>query len=224
MERYAIITAGGIGSRMESELPKQFMEIEGKPILRRTMELFLSLPFKVNIIVVINGDYKEYWKEYCRNHDFIFPSILTAGGLTRFHSVKKGVGYLPEGAIVAVHDGVRPFVSKELILSLYEKCEKEGAVIPVIRAIDSMREVVEGGTKVVDRDNYLMIQTPQVFRSDILIKSYKQAYNPSFTDDASVVERAGYRLTFCDGEKRNIKITTADDIKFAKAVISLGGL
>lgn len=218
-ERYVIITAGGRGKRMGGDYPKQLLDLGGEPILRRTIELFLDLPFKVNIIIVINHEIKELWKQYCLKHDFLFKHILVSGGITRFHSVKKGMKYLTPGSIVAVHDGVRPLVSKEMIISLFEQAEEHQAVIPVTQVAESMREKREDGSiQVVDRERFMMVQTPQVFKSDILIDSYKQAYSPLFTDDASVVENKGYELYFCNGSRLNIKITTPEDLLFVRSV------
>ncbi len=221
-ERYVIIMAGGSGKRMGCQLPKQMIELNGKPILRHTVELFLNLPFKVEIIIVINPEIRELWKEYCYNSGFKFRYILTTGGITRFHSVKKGLKFVSPGSVVAIHDGVRPIVNRELLISLYEKASENVAVIPVTEVFDSMRVKKDGGkTESVDREKFLIVQTPQVFHSDVLIESYTQAYSTLFTDDASVVESKGYPLTFCDGSRSNIKITTQDDLRFALTL--LGG-
>lgn len=219
-EKFVIITAGGVGKRMDSELPKQLLEIGGKPILRWTIEHFLSLPFEVKVIVVMNKEYVDFWKEYCLKTNFVFPHILAKGGLTRFHSVKEGIKYVKKESLVAVHDGVRPFVSNELITSLYEVAKKEGAAIPFMKMTDSMRVLDENGIlKRVDRDKYVSIQTPQIFKGEVLINSYRQAFDTSFTDDASVVEKAGYPLSFVKGERENIKITVPSDIPLAEAIL-----
>ena len=221
--RYVIITAGGSGTRMGAAVPKQMLEIEGKPILRYTIEKFLSLPFEVKMILVMNKDAKESWKEYCRQSDFRFNHILVDGGITRFHSVKNGLKYVPSGAVVAVHDGVRPFISKAKLEEIYNLAEENGATIPCMKSIESMRMVDENGSYVyVDRDKYYSIQTPQIFKSDILLKSYEQPFSVEFTDDASVVEKSGFPLHFCEGTRYNIKITTPEDMGMAKAIISLG--
>lgn len=221
--RYAIITAGGSGTRMGAAVPKQMLEIEGKPILRYTVERFLNLPFQVKIILVMNKDAKESWKSYCRESGFSFNHILVDGGITRFHSVKNGLKYVPEGAVVAVHDGVRPFISEAKLIEIYNLAEEKGVAIPCMKSVESMRMVDGKGDYVyVDRDKYYSVQTPQIFRSDILLKSYEQAFSTEFTDDASVVEKAGYPLCFCEGTRYNIKITTPEDMTLSRALISLG--
>lgn len=220
LPKYVIITAGGSGKRMGASIPKQMIEIGGKPILRHTVEKFLNLPFDVEIIIVINKDVKDFWKDYCIANNFVFKHILVEGGLTRFHSVKKALKYISHGSVVAVHDGVRPFISQHTLISMFDLAKQNEAVIPVISAVESMREKLpDGSTSIVDRDKYLLVQTPQIFHSDLLIESYKQAYLPEFTDDASVVEKAGGHLTFCDGDRLNIKITTPADLQFAEAVM-----
>ncbi len=221
--RYVIVTAGGSGTRMGSAIPKQMLEIEGKPILRYTIEKFLSLPFDVKIILVMNKDAKESWKDYCRESGFAFNHILVEGGITRFHSVKNGLKYVPKGAVVAVHDGVRPFISKDRLIEIYNMAEEKGAAIPCMKSVESMRMVDDNGEYVyVDRERYYSVQTPQVFKSDMLLDSYESPFSPEFTDDASVVEKAGYPLFFCEGTRYNIKITTPEDMDLARAIISLG--
>lgn len=221
--KYVIITAGGSGTRMGAALPKQMLEIAGKPILRYTIEKFLSLPYEVKVILVMNKDAKELWKDYCRKAEFAFPHILVDGGVTRFHSVRNGLKYVPKGAIVAVHDGVRPFISRGKLEEIYTLAEDMGVVIPCMKSIESMRMVDDQGRYVyVDRDKYYSIQTPQVFKSDILLESYGQPFSPEFTDDASVVEKAGFPLAFCEGTRFNIKITTPEDMDLARAIIDLG--
>lgn len=221
--KYVIITAGGSGTRMGAALPKQMLEIGGKPILRHTIEKFLSLPYEVKVILVMNKDAKELWKDYCRRAEFAFPHILVDGGITRFHSVRNGLKYVPKGAIVAVHDGVRPFISRRKLEEIYGLAEEKGVVIPCMKSIESMRMVDgEGRYIYVDREKYYSIQTPQVFRSDILLESYEQPFSPEFTDDASVVEKAGFPLAFCEGTRFNIKITTPEDMELSKAIIDLG--
>lgn len=221
--RYAIITAGGSGSRMGAAVPKQMLEIEGKPILRYTIERFLSLPFEVKIILVMNKEAKELWKDYCRESEFIFNHILVEGGITRFHSVKNGLKYVPQGAVVAVHDGVRPFLSTDKLVELYSLAQDKGAAIPYMKSIESMRVMTaENRYEYIDRDTIISIQTPQVFQSDILLESYGQPFSTEFTDDASVVEHAGFPLFFSEGTRYNMKITTPEDMVMAKAIITLG--
>lgn len=223
LKKYAIITAGGSGTRMGANVPKQMLEIDGKPILRYTIEKFLSLPFDVKIILVMNKGAKQMWKDYCRTSGFIFPHILVEGGITRFHSVKNGLKYVEKDGVVAIHDGVRPFISKDSLVEIYKLAEERGAAIPCMKSVESMRMLNEAGDYIyVDRDKYFSVQTPQIFKSDLLLESYEQAYSTDFTDDASVVERAGFPLCFCAGNRFNIKITTPEDMDLARAIISLG--
>ena len=210
---------------MGSEVPKQMLDLMGKPVLRRTVELFRNLPFEVGVIISINPSIKDMWMEYCRNNNFVFKCILTTGGLTRFHFVRKAVGYLPDGALVAVHDGVRPLLRVEDVAAMFEEGEKYPAVVPVMPVADSMRKVGEDGTSdIVDRSAYRLVQTPQIFHTEVLKKAYSAAYSPEFTDDASVVEKSGVPLHFCRGSRFNIKLTAPDDMVLAAALIGSGCL
>lgn len=226
---FAIITAGGTGKRMGGDIAKQFLEIGGQPILLRTIEMFRSLPFDVEIILVLPSEYKEYWKKYCVDNNLWFRHTLVTGGLTRFHSVRNALAFVPDGAVVAVHDGVRPFVPEEMLKKLLEYNFKEAGaagVIPVMPSIESMRKKVydnEGytvGADCVNRDDYLFVQTPQVFDSTLLKEVYKQAYSPEFTDDASVVESKGYKVVFSEGSRFNIKITTPEDLRMGEIILN----
>lgn len=220
--RYAIIVAGGTGSRMGGSIAKQFMELEGKPIIVHTIERFLELSKISEIILVLPADYKQEWKDYCFENKFTFRHTLVSGGITRFHSVKNAIKYIEKGGVVAIHDGVRPFVATSFIEELYTIAGKEGAVVPVVAPSDSMRIVEESGSSyITNRDNYVMVQTPQVFRTDILLEAYEQAYSPTFTDDASVVESMGVKIYLAQGKATNIKITKPEDLVLAKALISV---
>jgi len=219
---FAVIVAGGSGARMGSEIPKQFLDLEGKPIILRTVEAFLNLSFPVEVILVLPSAYREMWIDICIGRNLNLQHHLVSGGITRFHSVKNAMKYITQGALVAVHDGVRPFISGEMIESLYHLADQTGAVIPVVRPVDSMRRVSEEGIGTyVKREEYVMIQTPQVFHSDILLKAYEQAYSPIFTDDASVVEGTGTPLTLAEGSPLNIKITRQEDMLMARAILSV---
>ena len=185
-KRFAVIVAAGSGTRMNSKIPKQFIEIAGKPVLRHTVEKFLAMSVPVDIIIVMSEEYKEYWKDYCRCSDFLEKYILPTGGFTRFHSVKNALEYVPDGALVAIHDGVRPFVTPEFLEGLFEEAEKCGAVAPAVPLVESIREVTESGSIPADRSRFLSVQTPQVFHSEILKKAYAQSYDTSFTDDLNI--------------------------------------
>ena len=229
---YIIITAGGVGRRMGGKTAKQFLELEGKPVLLRTIEMFQKAFPKANIIITLPQEYKEYWRNYCFENNLWFKHIVASGGITRFHSVKNALEYVPDGAVVAVHDGVRPFVPVKMLHSLIGfNMEKSGVagVIPVMPSIESMRMRTYGqdgmpdGSKTVNRDEYMFVQTPQVFDSSILKECYKKAYSPTFTDDASVVESSGYKVATQEGSRFNIKLTTPEDLVMAKIFLSIMG-
>lgn len=218
---YAIVVAGGTGSRMGGNIAKQFLEIGGKPVIVHTIEKFLQLNPQPQIILVLPAESKQQWKDYCFKSRFTFRHTLVSGGITRFHSVKNAMKYIKRGGIVAVHDGVRPFVESSFLEELYSLANREGAVIPVVAPSDSMRvKEVGGGSHITNRENYLMVQTPQVFQSDILIDAYQQAYSPTFTDDASVVEGMGVKIYLAQGKATNIKLTNPEDLVLAKALLS----
>lgn len=221
---YVIITAGGVGKRMGAGIAKQFLELDGIPIILHTINFFRSLPFDSEILLVLPSQYKEYWKNYCRENSLWFRHTLVTGGITRFHSVRNALKYVPEDSIVMVHDGVRPFLDAGMVdrlLGFRNSTDPEMAgAIPVIPAVDSMREKVsETVSRIVDRSKYMMVQTPQVFYSSKLKDSYSQAYSPLFTDDASVVESAGYKVMTVEGSRSNIKITAPQDLAIGAAIL-----
>ena len=227
MKYYVVITAGGVGRRMKSGVPKQFLDLDGKPILLRTIELFTTLDLPVEIVLVLPPSHIAMWKEYYNTHNLIFPHTIVAGGITRFHSVRAALEVIPDGAIVAVHDGVRPIVPQELLKELltYPIDERCAGVIPVVPVVESMRKKTldsEGrqtGTHPVTREDYMLVQTPQVFDSTRLKLAYKKPYSPTFTDDATVMESSGYVFDTVEGSKFNLKITTQDDLKFARHLL-----
>ncbi len=227
---YVIITAGGVGRRMGGKTAKQFIELEGKPVLLRTIEMFRGAYPQINIIITLPQEYKEYWRNYCFEHDLWFRHTIVSGGITRFHSVKNALEHVPQGAVVAVHDGVRPFVPKQMLHSLMEfnfRKEQVAGVIPVMPSIESMRirtcgaDGMPNGSRTVNRDEYMFVQTPQVFDSTILKECYAKPYSPSFTDDASVVESCGYKVATAPGSRFNIKLTTPEDLTMARIFLSL---
>lgn len=227
-EKYVIIMAAGSGTRMGAELPKQFLVLDGKPILQHTMEVFLKAIPDIHIITVLPSGYMEYWKTICMERNFIAPQRLVKGGITRFHSVKNALSRVPAGALVAVHDGVRPFVSAELIIRLFEKAASEDGVIPVLPCVDTIKVLSKEGDclkpvqgAVADRSVLYGAQTPQVFFSDTLKAAYGLPFDPAFTDDASVVDKYGKSLSYVIGERLNIKITTKEDLLLAEALMSL---
>jgi len=223
MERkyYAVILAGGHGTRMGNSVPKQFIEINGKPILRHTIEKFIDYQKDISIILILPSDSKEIWKDYCRRTGFLNRYIMATGGITRFHSVQNALKYVEDNSIVAVHDGVRPIIDGDLLGRLFQAAQDSPAVVPVMPVEESLREVDKiAATSVrVDRSRFCTVQTPQVFHSEILKMAYEKAYSPLFTDDASVVEEAGIQVTLVPGKKHNIKITTPEDLKLASLLL-----
>ncbi|WP_321479143.1 2-C-methyl-D-erythritol 4-phosphate cytidylyltransferase [uncultured Bacteroides sp.] len=219
MNKYVIIVAGGKGLRMGMDVPKQFLPLEGKLVLMHTIEAFYKYDVNLNIIVVLPLEQQEYWKEKCSEFNFFIKHQVVDGGEARFYSVKNALCLIPENAYVAVHDGVRPFVSQEVIARCYQEVVAQKAVIPVVDVVDTMRYVNGDVNKTVDRNAYKMVQTPQVFESNILLKAYKQDYVVSFTDDASVVESLGIPVFLTEGNRENIKITTPFDLKIAASLL-----
>ena len=223
MKRYAIIVAGGKGLRMGGELPKQFIPIKGRPVLMRTLDTFHACDESIQIILVLPRDHQDYWRELCALYQFAVPHRIADGGATRFHSVQSGLSLVdaPE-ALVAVHDGVRPFVSHEVISRCYAEAEAHGAVVPVIPVVETVRQLTGEGSVTVDRNAYRLVQTPQTFRATLLRRAYEQPYTDAFTDDASVVEALGEAVTLVDGNRENIKLTTPFDLIVAKALVDSG--
>ena len=210
---------------MGALLPKQFLELEGKPILRITIEKFMEAMPGIRIITVLPEDHIPYWREYCVKENFLCPQRLVKGGFTRFHSVKNALAHVPEGAIVAVHDGVRPLITPGKIRELFQAAEKAPAVIPVLPVTDTLKllEQADGNLasagESIDRSRIYGAQTPQVFQSRDIKAAYTQGYDTLFTDDASVAGRYGIPLTFTEGERYNIKITTPEDLVLARAIM-----
>ena len=227
-KKYVIVMAAGSGTRMGADVPKQFIELNGKAILRMTIETFLSACPDVSVITVLPEAHIAYWKNYCLKNNFTCPQVLVKGGITRFHSVRNALEKVPEGALVAIHDGVRPLISQELVHSMFEKAEEIPALIPVTPCVDTMKVLEKQGDDLVgipgvkvDRSTLFGVQTPQIFHSEIIKEAYSQAYDTAFTDDASVLEKYGKNPSYVAGERFNIKITTQDDLLLARAILSL---
>lgn len=220
MSRTALIVAGGKGLRMGSELPKQFLPIGGKPVLMHTLEAFHRFDSNMQLILVLPREQQAFWKKLCETHDFKIRHEIADGGETRFHSVKNGLALLNDtGGVVGVHDGVRPFVSQEVIARCFREAVVRKAVIPVIGVVETVRHLTDSGSETVSRNDYKLVQTPQVFDADLLRKAYEQEFTPFFTDDASVVEAMGTPVYLVEGNRENIKITTPFDLKVASALL-----
>lgn len=224
-----IVMAAGSGTRMGSSVPKQFLDLGGKPVLRRTIETFVSAVPDIKVITVLPKEHIPFWKEYCVSNDFNCPQLLVAGGITRFHSVRNALEKVPEGAIVAIHDGVRPLLSQKLVSGMFSKMErgKIHALIPVVPSVDTLKvldrtvsgELTDSGEG-IDRSRVFGAQTPQLFLSGDIKAAYSQAFDTSFTDDASVASKKGIPLSFCDGERYNFKLTSPEDLALARMIIS----
>lgn len=219
-KRGVIIVAGGSGRRMGSALPKQFMMLGGMPVLARTINTFSEALPSADLVVVLPEEHIALWHNLASRFD-IAAHRCVAGGKERFHSVLRGLEALNDDVeYVAVHDGVRALVSKKLIVRAALAVEEHDAVIPVIDVIDSYRRITEQGSETFPRSELRIVQTPQMFSAELLRRAYKQEYNPSFTDDAAVVEAAGATITLIDGERRNLKLTTPDDMSWAEWLLS----
>ena len=219
MKRYAIIVAGGKGTRMGNDIPKQFIEIAGKPILAHTIENFYRFDPNIDLIIVLPQNQQEYWKRLCAVHRITIPHLVVKGGETRFHSVKNGLALVEAPGLVGVHDGVRPFVSLEVIRRCYELAEQHKAVIPVVDVVETLRHLTDAGSETVSRTEYKLVQTPQGFEVELLKQAYGQEFTPFFTDDASVVEAMGVPVYLAEGNRENIKITTPFDLKIGSALL-----
>lgn len=219
MKKSIIITAGGVGKRMGANQPKQFLEIGGKPILCYTIQRFFEYDNSIEIIVVLPSDYIEEWKEIQSKNCFNISHKIVAGGKERFDSVKNGLA-IATGDLIGVHDGVRPFVSLDVIDACYKEAEEHDAAIPVLAPKESLRYYSGEKWEAVDRSKYVTIQTPQVFNKNIIVKAYEQSFSTLFTDDASVIEANGGDIHLVEGNDENIKITTPFDLLVAKALLN----
>ena len=219
---YIIIVAGGKGLRMGGEIPKQFMEIGGEPVLMHTIKRFREYSETLNIILVLPHDQQEYWHMLCEQHHFNVAHQVVDGGETRFDSSKNGLNAIPddEEGVVGIHDGVRPFVSVDVIDRCFEMAHDEYACIPVLPVTDTIRYVDQhGGGKNVMRSDYRVVQTPQTFDISLLKQAFQRPYQENFTDDASVVEALGCQVQMVEGNRENIKITTPFDLIIAEALL-----
>ena len=219
MGKYAVIVAGGKGLRMNSELPKQFMKLEGTPVLMRTLSAFFNADPAIKIILVLPKAHHNLWSELVEKHAFGIRHEVVAGGETRFQSVYNGLQWVDGEGVVAIHDGVRPLVTPEVINKSYMIAMEEGSAVTVVPSKDSIRMKTADGSMSVERSDYLLVQTPQTFRISQIKSAYSRGEKSSFTDDASVFEDAGYDITTVDGDYRNLKITTPEDLTIATCLL-----
>lgn len=217
-----IIVAGGSGNRMGSSIPKQFLFLGNRPVLAHTIDAFARALPRAALVVVLPAEHIDYWRNLSARFD-VAPHRMVAGGRERFDSVLRGLEALPsETELIAVQDGVRPLVSRGLIRRMFEAAEQYGAAIPVVAPVDSFRSVEgEDDSIIVDRRRLRIVQTPQVFRGELLRDAYRVGYRPEFTDDASVVEASGCPIHLCEGERANLKITTREDLVVAVALLEM---
>ncbi len=219
MNKIVLIVAGGKGERMQANIPKQFIEINGKPILMHTLEAFAGFDVSFQLVLILPVAQIDFWEKLCKKQAFDIPHQIVTGGQTRFHSVKNGLAAIETPALVAIHDGVRPLVSKQTIARCFDAAAQFGAAIPTMVSVESIRFVDANGSKSVDRNAYKLVQTPQVFDADLLKKAYEQDFSPLFTDDASVVEAMGATVRLVEGNRENIKITTEFDLIVAERLL-----
>lgn len=233
-KKILVVTAAGSGVRMGAAVPKQFLELGGKPVLRRTIEAFVRACPDIKVITVLPKDHIPFWKDYCRHNEFYCPQTIVTGGITRFHSVRNALAHVPEDSVVAIHDGVRPLVSESLVRGMFEKMEsgRIRALIPVVPMVDTLKVLdrvrddlgneilTESVGERVDRSRIFGAQTPQLFRAEDIRAAYSQAFDVAFTDDASVAMAKGIPLSFCEGERYNFKLTTPEDLALAEMIVS----
>lgn len=218
MQKYALIVAGGKGKRMAAEIPKQFLELEGKPVLMHAINRFYKFDPSIKIVIVLPENLLDYWSDLQKKHSFKVPHRVVKGGEHRFFSVKSGLKAIENDCLVAIHDGVRPLVSVATINRCFEAAGKFGNAIPVISLADSLRVIDGDNNMPAIREKYRLIQTPQVFESGLIRNAYRIKYSPDFTDDATVLERTGIKIHLVEGNRENIKITNPEDLAVAASL------
>jgi len=224
LKKIAVIVAGGSGNRMLLQTPKQFMIIHGKPLLFHTLNVFARINDSVSIVLVLPEKHIELWRQLCEEHKITIAHTIVSGGPTRFHSVKSGLkecDKFPDDSVVAIHDGVRPFVSEEVIKNGFEIAARKGSAIPVVPIIETIREVSGSLSKTVPREKYCLVQTPQFFHLPQIIDAYRIPYSETFTDDAAVFETSGRQVHLIDGNRENVKITQPSDILMAETLFEI---
>ncbi len=219
-KEYALIVAGGKGTRIKTKLPKQFLELKGKPILLHTIEAFYRYSEKIEIVLVLPEDDFEIWETICKKFNFNKLILLQKGGETRFQSVKNGLSKIEGPGLVAIHDGVRPLVSEDIIGASFHLAAVHKSAVAAVRLKDSIRMTDQDNTKAVDRSRFRLIQTPQTFDIDLIKQAYEMKEDASLTDDASVAERSGHVISLFEGSYENIKITTPEDLIIAEALLN----
>jgi 2-C-methyl-D-erythritol 4-phosphate cytidylyltransferase len=220
MKKFALIVAGGVGSRMGAELPKQFIELAGKPILVWTIRRFLDFDPETDLVLVLPASQFERWQQISDQFQLAGKISLVSGGETRFQSVKNGLDAISGDGIVFIHDGVRPLVSHETLQNCFQTALEKGNALPVSPVVESLRQIDAGASRHIDRSAYRLVQTPQTFHTSLIKKAYQQTENDFFTDDASVCEATGIQIHLVDGNPENIKITNPMDLRVAEALLT----
>jgi 2-C-methyl-D-erythritol 4-phosphate cytidylyltransferase len=218
-QEYALIVAGGKGTRIKSKISKQFLELQGLPILMHTLNAFFRYSPDIQIILVLPEDEITYWQELCIKYNYTKPVIIKSGGDSRFQSVKNGLDAIEGDGLVAIHDGVRPLVSEDIIGASFRLAAVHQSAVAAVRLKESIRMTDQDNTKAVDRSKFRLIQTPQTFQVGLIKKAYQIKEDPSLTDDASVAEKAGHLISLFEGSYENIKITTPEDLIVAEALL-----
>ncbi len=218
MSKTVIVTAGGIGKRMGSTIPKQFLLLKGKPLLCWTIQKFYEFDSKIQILVSLPKDWMDFWKKLCQENNFVVPHQLVEGGKERFHSIQNALSFA-QGNVISIHDGVRPLLSNDLIQKGFEVATLKGSAVPVVELKESIRELNGSRSCAAPRSNYRIVQTPQTFQKEIILKAYQQEFEVNMTDDACLIESIGFSVELIDGETQNIKVT--DPVDFALAELLL---
>ena len=221
MKLYAVIVAGGSGKRMGAGIPKQFLELAGKPVLMHSIEKFKTFDGSIEIITVLPENQLRHWTVLQEKYSFTVPNTLVKGGKSRFFSVRNGLEFVDVPGVVAIHDGVRPLVTIDTIRRCFETAEKMGNAIPVIPPSDTLRMITETGNTPINRLNVKQVQTPQVFNAELIKNAYLQDYLPEFTDDATVLEKTGAKINLVEGNRENIKITNPEDLIIARSLYDI---
>ena len=220
---YALIVAGGKGTRIKSDLPKQFIELNGTPILLHTLHAFYKYAPDLSIVLVLPEDDFGTWHSIASKYHFTKPVILQKGGETRFQSVRNGLEKISGDGLVAIHDGVRPLISADIIGASFRLAAEHKTAVAAVRLKESIRMTDMDNTKAMDRSRFRLIQTPQTFDLALIRNAYEMKEDPSLTDDASVAERAGHTISLFEGSYENIKITTGEDLTIAEALLKKKG-
>ncbi len=220
LRKYALILAGGSGLRMGYPLPKQFIELAGRPLLIHTLEKFSSFDTQIEIVLVLPSEHADLWQQLCIKHNFKIPHRIAPGGKERFHSVQNGLKLIETDGIVFIHDAVRPLVSHQTLTRCFETARLTGNALPVISVSESVRFVENESSQPIDRSKIMLVQTPQTFRVSLIQDAYRQPFDTKFTDDASVLENTGHKIHLTEGNRENIKITWPSDLIWAESILA----